>query len=162
MSESRAPQIEIVPFDEGPEDAIKTLNEAWLEKYFKIEEGDKISLSNPKREIIEKGGLIFYARFEGRIIGTASLLRKTSDVFELGKMAVAENVRGLGAGGKLIEHCLQVAKQLSVKKLILYSNRRLEPALHLYRKFGFVEVPLESGLYERADIKMEKNLLDSQ
>jgi ribosomal protein S18 acetylase RimI-like enzyme len=26
----------------------------------------------------------------------------------------------------------------------------------LYRKFGFEEVPLEDGVYERADIKMEK------
>lgn len=158
MNAGRPPEIEIIPFEEGPEDAVRILNEESLMKYFKIEEGDRISLSNPRREIIQKGGLIFYARLEGRIVGTASLLRKTAEWFELGKMAVTESAQGLGIGKKLLEHCLRVAEKTSVKKLILYSNRRLLPAIHLYEKFGFVEVPLESGLYERADIKMEKIL----
>ena len=39
--------------------------------------------------------------------------------------------------------------------MILYSNKKLESAIHLYRKYGFVEVELEEGLYERANVKME-------
>lgn len=48
-------KIEIINFAEGLEEPIKTLNYEWLEKYFKIEESDIRSLSNPKEEIIDKG-----------------------------------------------------------------------------------------------------------
>jgi hypothetical protein len=49
------------------------------------------------------------------------------------------------------------AKALSADKIILYSNTMLETAITLYRKLGFVEVPLD-GPYKRSDIKMELNL----
>lgn len=54
-------RIEILEFSSETKDAIKTLNFEWLNKYFKIEARDEISLSNPQEEIIEKGGMIFYA-----------------------------------------------------------------------------------------------------
>jgi len=54
---------------------------------------------------------------------------------------------------------LSEAKQKGIQKLILYSNRKLKSAIHLYENFGFIEIPVEEGVYERADIKMEKILL---
>lgn len=71
-------------------------------------------------------------------------------------MAVAEAYQGNGVGKKLLGHCLEYAENKGIEKLILYSNTRLASALHLYRKYGFTETELEPGLYERADIKMEK------
>jgi ribosomal protein S18 acetylase RimI-like enzyme len=73
-------------------------------------------------------------------------------------MAVQDGVQGLGIGKKLILHCLAIAKEKGIEKLILYSNRKLLPAIHLYEKYGFLEVPLEGGVYERADIKMERTI----
>jgi len=75
--------------------------------------------------------------------------------FELSKMAITEKVQGLGIGRQLIDFCIEEAKKLGIQKLILYSSRQLKPALHLYESFGFTEIPVESGVYERADIKME-------
>jgi ribosomal protein S18 acetylase RimI-like enzyme len=57
-----------------------------------------------------------------------------------------------------MERCLQVAKIKGVKKIILYSNTISGAAIHLYKKYGFTEVELESGYYERANIKMEKTI----
>ena len=71
-------------------------------------------------------------------------------------MAITSKIQGLGIGKKLIDHCLFFAKENKIEKLILYSNRKLLTALHLYRKFGFEEIELETGNYERADIKMER------
>ena len=95
----------------------------------------------------------------GEIVGTASLLKKSESEFELGKMAVTASAQGLGIGKRLMEHCLDFAKRQGITKLILYSNTKLTSAIHLYRKYGFVEVELESGLYERANIKMELKLV---
>ncbi|QOW08939.1 GNAT family N-acetyltransferase [Kaistella flava (ex Peng et al. 2021)] len=151
-------KIEIIDFSEDQQEAIKTLNYEWLEKYFRVEKNDVISLSNPKEEIIDKGGFIFYAKLNDEIVGTASLLKKSETVFELGKMAVAEKAQGHKIGTLLLEHCINFAKEKQMKTLLLYSNTQLESAIHLYRKYGFSEVELEKGLYERADVKMEKHL----
>ncbi len=148
-------RIEIIDYTDDLKDSIKTLNYEWLEKYFRVEKGDVISLANPKEQIIDKGGFIFYARRNNKIVGTASLLKKTEQIFELGKMAVTGSAQGYGIGTMLLEHCLKIAKQKRIQKLILYSNTQLKSAIHLYQKYGFAEAELEQGLYERANIKME-------
>ena len=152
--------VEIIPFTIDLKELIKTLNLEWLNKYFKVEDKDKLVLSDPQGEIIDKGGMIFYAKYNNQIVGTVSLLKIDNTTFELSKMAVTDSVQGLGIGKKLLEHCVIIAKKEGIKKLILYSNRILLPAIHLYGKFGFSEVSLEEGIYERADIKMEKQFAD--
>lgn len=148
--------LEIIPFTTELKEHIKTLNLEWLKKYFKVEPKDEIVLSNPQVEIIDRGGLIFYAKYNNQIIGTVSLIKIDDYTFELSKMAVTDMIQGLGIGKKMMEHCLAVAKEKDIQKLILYSNRSLLPAIHLYEKFGFIEIDLEDGIYERADIKMER------
>ena len=140
--------VEIIEFSEDLSEPIKTLNYEWLEKYFRIEEGDVASLSDPQKHIIDKGGHIYYAKLDGEIVGTASLLKKSETVYELGKLAVSDKAQGYGIGTLLIEHCLNMAKQKQITTLILYSNTILQSAIHLFRKYGFEEVELESGVYE--------------
>jgi ribosomal protein S18 acetylase RimI-like enzyme len=148
--------VTIIDFSGGPKDAFRILNEEWLNKYFSVEPIDTALLSEPQHEIIDKGGRIFYARLKNEIVGTAALLNEGNGIFELGKMAVTEQHQGAGIGKKLLEHSLAAAKEMGGTKVILYSNTKLGSAIHLYRKFGFVEVPLTESQYRRANIKMEK------
>ncbi len=149
-------EVLIIPFRSDLKDEIKTLNLEWLNKYFRVESKDDIVLSDPQGEIIDKGGMIFYAKYNDKIVGTFSLLKIDETTFELSKMAVTDGVQGLGIGNKLMDHCMAIAKEKGIKKLILYSNRSLLPAIYLYKKFDFEEIQLEDGIYERADIKMER------
>jgi len=149
-------KVIIVPFSPDLKEEIKILNLEWLKKYFIVEAKDDKELSDPQGEIIDKGGMIFYAKHDDKIVGTISLLKVDETTFELSKMAVTDGVQGLGIGNKLMGHCMAVAKEKGIKKLVLYSNRSLLPAIYLYKKFDFEEVPLEKGIYERADIKMER------
>jgi ribosomal protein S18 acetylase RimI-like enzyme len=151
--------VVIIPFSDSCSEAIKTLNLEWLTKYFKVEPKDEMVLSSPKSEIIDKGGFIFYAQYQGSIVGTVSLLKIDETTFELSKMAVTSSVQGIGIGKRMLEYCFEFAKNNNINRLILYSNRSLESAIHLYTKYGFNEIPLEAGIYERADIKMEKSIL---
>jgi len=151
-------KVEIIPFSSELKEYIKTLNIEWLEKYFRVEEKDEVVLSNPQEQIIDKGGMIFYAKYNDEILGTVSLMKIDKNTFELSKMAVSDKAQGLGIGNKLLVHSIAVAEENNIKKLLLYSNRILLPALHLYEKFGFVEVSLGDVSYERADIKMEKTI----
>lgn len=120
-----------------------------------VEPFDEQQLSNPETEILDKGGKIFFVKDGDRIVGTASLL-KEHDIYELAKMAVTEDYKGKGIGNLLMEHCIAEAKKLGTKKLMLISNRSLTPALTMYEKYGFKEVPIEEEMpYERGNIKME-------
>lgn len=148
--------VSIIPFSPAEKEAIKTLNLEWLQKYFRVEPKDELVLSDPQGQIIDKGGIIFYAKYKDEIVGTVSLIKIDNTTYELSKMAVTYGVQGLGIGKKLMLHCIAVAEEKEMEKLILYSNRKLLSAIHLYDKFGFVEIPLEDGVYERADIKMER------
>jgi len=136
---------------------ITVCNKRINEKYNCISEtGDKISVSRPQEEIIDKGAFIYYAKLDNNIVGTILLLKKTNDIYEIEKIGVSESDQGLGVGTILLEHCLQISQHKKVSKLILYSNTILKSAMHLYSKYGFLESKLEEGLYKRANIKMKK------
>jgi ribosomal protein S18 acetylase RimI-like enzyme len=129
-------------------------NKAWLEEYFVVEPIDKYVLENPEEAILKQGGKILFAEHEGRIVGTVALKLAGPGIYELTKMAVDKDLRGLGAGKILCKAAIEEAKRLKAHTLILYSQRQLENAIAIYRKMGFNELPLEAGVYKRADIKM--------
>jgi len=137
----------------------KLLNLNWLEQYFVVEPHDDEVLSDPYHFIIEPGGDILVVLLEGKVAGVVALMPDENGVFEMTKMAVDSNLRGQKIGQKLLQYTLDFARDKGLDQLILYSNRKLENAIYLYRKFGFEEIPLETpNPYERADIKMKIKL----
>ena len=70
-------------------------------------------------------------------------------------MAVSQHFRGKKIGYKLGQYAIETAKLLRAKRIWLESNRILEPAIKLYLKLGFKEIPMRTTPYARADIRME-------
>lgn len=134
------------------------LNLDWIQKYFVAEKLDKEILGNPDKYIINEGGYIYFATVDGKVAGTFALLKQQDGIYELGKMAVAESFRGQQIGNQMLQFCITKARELKMRKLILFSNTLLKPAIHLYRKYGFTEVPLGNSEYKRSNIKMELTL----
>jgi GNAT superfamily N-acetyltransferase len=147
--------LQIVPYEAHHRSAFRELNEAWITRYFKLEEPDRRALNDPEGYIIDKGGFIFMALYDGKPAGTCALIRIGDKVVELAKMAVDDNVQGKGIGYALGKACIGKAREMGFSTIELLSNTKLKPAIHLYRKLGFVEVQLPATEYERADIKME-------
>ena len=146
--------LEIIPFKTDYSQDFYNLNTEWLEKYFYVEPYDEKILSNPQKYIINTGGFIFFIKNETKVIGTIALIDQ-HNYFELSKMAILPEFRGLKIGQQLIEYCIRFAKQKKWKSITLYSHKKLVPAINLYKKVGFIEVPLERDAhYERANIKM--------
>ena len=151
--------IEIINYRPEHQHHFENLNRAWIEKFFWMEETDRYVLENPEEAIMAKGGAILMASCDGEIAGTVALKKVNNNVFEFTKMAVDERFRRRGIAEALSYAAFEKAKELGATKVILYSNRILKPAITMYHKLGFVEVPVEkdSG-YERSDIKMEIDL----
>ncbi len=149
-------EINIINFQDNFEKDFYDLNIEWLEYFFQVEEYDYKVLSNTKKYIINKGGKIFFAESAGNIIGTVALMpTKNKLVFELTKMAVKPEYRNKGIGKKLLKKCINYSKSNNHSSIILYSNKKLNNAIHLYRNFGFKEIKMEKkSPYLRANIKM--------
>jgi GNAT superfamily N-acetyltransferase len=132
-------------------------NRDWIEKYFWMEPIDTAVLQNPDEHILQKGGSILMASCDKEMAGTVALKYVEPGVYEFTKMAVDEKFRGQRIGLLLSEAAIIKARELGAHKIILYSNTVLAPAISLYHKLGFKEVPLDA-VYKRSDIKMELTL----
>lgn len=152
--------IEIVPFETALASYFYNLNIEWLQTYFYVEPFDEEVLSKPHQYIINKGGYIFFAKLNEEIIGTVALMpTEDKKIYELTKMAVDVHYRGHKTGQQLVQYCIDFAKNNGFSSLILYSNRILENAIHIYLKHGFLEIPVEKDSpYKRSDIKMVLDL----
>jgi N-acetylglutamate synthase-like GNAT family acetyltransferase len=148
--------VKIIPFNEKYTTDFTQLNFEWLEKYFYIEDYDRKVLTNPKKYILDKGGYIFFALVNETVVGTVALIKREKSVFELSKMAVTSNYKGLHIGQKLMYKCIGFAGNNNIKRLFLDSNTILTPAITLYKKVGFKEIPVPKNTpYERCNIRME-------
>lgn len=148
-------KVEIIPFEDHHAAIFRALNLDWISHYFKVEPQDLVMLDAPRAYIIDKGGYIFFARYNGLIVGTCAMIAYPDGSYELSKMAVKPDFRGLKLGWKLGEVIIEKTKALGAKHLWLESNTILTPAIRLYEKLGFKEVKDFESPYQRANIKME-------
>tara|TARA_S200000501_G_scaffold310004_1_gene300108 strand:- start:1326 stop:1799 length:474 start_codon:yes stop_codon:yes gene_type:complete len=152
-------EIYFRPYISNDATDFKALNVEWLEAYFEVEPYDELILDNPKREILDNGGSIFMILKEDKTIGTFAFLNKEDGLYEFSKMAVTPKERGKGYGNSIMQFAIRHAEKNYWKSLILYSNTILENSIHLYKKYGFLEVPIDPGInYSRGNIKMELKL----
>ena len=155
-------EIKIIDFITEHQSFFETLNRQWIEIYFEMEAPDFKVLQDPQTYIIDEGGVVLFAETScGEIVGTVALKAEDEDTFELAKMAVAEKERGRGIGRLLCEAAIERARARGAKKIVLYTNTILEPAIRLYRKLGFDEVPAGETNYKRINLKMEKNFVEN-
>ncbi len=132
------------------------LNREWIEQYFAVEEEDRKVFGDPESAIVAPGGQIFFLVDEEGVRGTCAVVRHDAETYELAKMAVSPAARGRGYGDRLVEAVVAFARGAGARRVMLVSNSRLAPALTLYRKHGFHDVPLDpANGYSRADVQME-------
>ncbi|MBL7876715.1 MAG: GNAT family N-acetyltransferase [Cyclobacteriaceae bacterium] len=146
--------IKVIPYQAEHQPWFEKLNRDWIEKFFWMEPVDFEVLQKPEAHIISAGGIILMAQYENELVGTVALKFVSPGVYEFTKMAVTDKYQGMKIGKQLSSVAIEKAIALHAEKIILYSNTKLISAIALYRKLGFVEVPLD-GPYKRSDLKME-------
>jgi len=157
-------QVKICDFQDRWALDFARINQAWIEKNFGMESLDKLILSNPRQEILEKGGFILFALDQFEVIGTCALKPCPSKGydFELTKMGVDENARRKGIEKRLALAALEKARANGAKTVYLETNKVLKPAIELYKKLGFTALPQKTTLYQRCNLQMVLNLESQQ
>jgi DNA-binding MarR family transcriptional regulator/predicted GNAT family N-acyltransferase len=159
MKARESQQVIIKAYEPGHKESFRDLNAEWIEHYFKLEKKDLESLNDPQGYILDKGGHIIIAEYEGEIVGVCALLKMENETYELAKMAVSPKAQGKSIGWLLGLASIEKAKALGAKKLFLESNTKLVPAINLYHKLGFKKITGKPSPYERSNIQMELQLI---
>lgn len=159
---SALPAVTLRPLQYGEDaSAFRTLNEEWITRHFTLEPKDRETLNNPEAAILRKGGQILMAHIGDVAVGCVALIPMGNGMFELSKMAVSPEHRGLGIGRRLLGRAIAEARVLGASSLVLGSNSILANAVHLYESVGFRHIPPERvppTPYTRANVFMEMAL----
>lgn len=147
--------MEVTEYQSQYQDAFIRLNTAWIEKYFAMEQDDYDEL-NHVDELLKKGAMVFFATEDSNVLATGMVMPIGKDEWEICKLAADEKEQGHGAGSAVFQACMDYAINHGAERLIIISNSALKPALHIYKKFGFQEIPVDkTHNYQRADIQFE-------
>lgn len=156
-----AKKVKIVPYNNAYKEIFKSLNEEWISKYFVMEKEDYKALDHPEEYILNPGGKIMVALYDGEPLGVCALIKMNDPDYdyELAKMGVSPpKAQGKSIGYLLGKAILEEAKELGAKKVYLESNTVLKPAISLYQKLGFKKVAYRPTPYSRSNIQMEVQL----
>lgn len=149
----------IISYEAPYQADFKRINLEWISDMFAVEPHDLEQLDHPEDHILPNGGTILLALRGNDVLGTVALINTTKPgdalEFELAKMAVAKEARGLGIGRLLCEAAVDAARQAGASRVWLESNRKAVVAIQLYLSVGFIEIPLKPSPYTRADVCME-------
>ncbi|WP_177733892.1 bifunctional helix-turn-helix transcriptional regulator/GNAT family N-acetyltransferase [Flavobacterium inviolabile] len=157
-------KVQVVEYAPQYQSAFRALNEEWISSYFEMEEADYKALDNPEEYILNKGGKIVVALYDGEPLGVCALIKMEDPDydFEMAKMAVSPKAQGKNIGWLLGQAIIREAEKLGASKIFLESNTILKPAINLYYKMGFQKISGRPTPYKRANIQMELLLNDKQ
>lgn len=130
--------------DESP----RSSDARWcIEQYFqeldaRFEGGfnPELSISADARDLTPPAGLLIIARLQGKPVGCGALKFHGKAPAELKRMWLAESVRGLGVGARMLAELERRARKAGARVLQLETNRALTEAIALYRRSGYIEV----------------------
>lgn len=149
--------MRVVSYNNKYKNEFIELNKMWISTMFVIEDEDISELSNIESYIKDGGQIFFELDDNENVMACCMIAPRRDGDWEIMKFAAKGMYTGSGAGSACLKACIDYAKENMVKKIILVSNRKCVQAVHLYKKFGFTEIPVDKNKFpfNRADIAFE-------
>lgn len=130
---------------------------AELDRRFESGFDPTASLPAPASELTPPRGAFLVATVDGRAVGCGAVTGISVATGSIKRMWIAEEVRGLGVGRRILAALEELASRLGFNTLRLETNRSLREAIGLYTSSGYREVaPFNDDPY--ADHWFEKRL----
>ncbi len=150
--------MKVVPYDKKYKKDFIEMNKQWITEMFVLEEEDLAVLNNIDQALDEGGQIFFAIDDDENVLACCMIAPLSNGEWEIEKFCARGMYTGTGAGTACLKACMDYAKEKQVEKIVIVTNTKCEQAVHLYRKFGFTEVPVdkEKFPYERGNIAFEK------
>lgn len=152
--------MKIVPYEEKYKQDFIDMNKEWISAMFEIEGQDENEFYDIDHYLKNNGQIFFALDDQDAVMATCMIAPREDGDWEIMKFAARGMYTGTSAGSACLKACIDYAKEKQIPHLIIVSNRKCTHAIHLYRKFGFQEMPVdwEKFPFERADIAFEMSL----
>lgn len=147
--------MDIIEFDGRYKQSFVDLNKAWIEEYFGFIEEEDLNTFDHIEEALSSDAMIYFAVEGEDVMATCMTRKMDGNTWEICKLGADDRFQGKGAGSGVLKACMDYAAAHGADRLYIESNSKLEAAMHLYRKFGFQEIPLNSREYARGNIAFE-------
>jgi putative acetyltransferase len=118
---------------------------AWL----RIADGDKHEYYNQFNHI-EGIPFVLVAYEEDRAVACGAMKPYNETTVEIKRMFTKPEVQGKGLGTTILKSLEEWARELGYHALLLETGKSFSAALHLYKKYGFEQIP---NYDQYADIK---------
>lgn len=152
--------MKIVPYEKKYKKAFIELNTQWISSMFVMEAEDLAVLNNIE-QTLKDGGQIFFAVDDQDEVAACCMIAPLSESeWEIEKFCARGMYTGTGAGSACLKACMDYAREKHAERILIVTNKKCEKAVHLYRKFGFQEIPVdkEKFPFERADIAFAQTM----
>ena len=137
-----ATMVEVATVDPADPRARRCLRAYFSELNGRFDAGYDPALGLPAddEELRPPAGLLLLASLHGEPVGCGALMFHGDGYAHLRRMWVAESVRGLGVGRRLLSELEDRAAEHGARAVRLETNKTLAEAISLYRSAGYVEV----------------------
>ncbi|MCI8833766.1 MAG: GNAT family N-acetyltransferase [Ruminococcus sp.] len=104
-------------------------------------------------------GRLYLAYCEGKLAGCIGLKKIDAQSCEMKRLYVRSEFRGRQIGNVLVKQIIHDAKEIGYACMLLDTLPFLKSAVHLYKKFGFYEIPcynsspMEHSIFMKLDLQ---------
>jgi ribosomal protein S18 acetylase RimI-like enzyme len=135
--------VQIEPMDPTHADARRCFDAYFAELDHRSESGfdPAAGISAEPHELRAPAGMLLLAYLGGEPVGCGALKHHRDAPSEIKRMWIADAVRGLGIGRRLLDELEARASEQGARTVRLETNRTLTEAIAMYRKAGYVQVP---------------------
>jgi ribosomal protein S18 acetylase RimI-like enzyme/predicted O-methyltransferase YrrM len=133
----------ITPYDPSVQGTLESFFEdVWRDSRFPFDPSRAhADLRQIATEYQSRGGGFWLVRVEGRIVGTVAVRRLPNNTAEIKRLNVRKEYRAQGIGASLLRHAIRNATEKGFAKVRLDTIRNTGPAVRLFQRHGFVEIP---------------------
>ena len=81
----------------------------------------------------------------GTVVGTGTLIRRSSEIAEIVRMSVAKSSRRQGIGRRIVAELIATASRWQVKAVVLETSTTWSEVIDFYQRCGFTITGVEDG-----------------
>lgn len=115
-------------------------------------------LADLERQYGPPAGCLLLVEQDRQALGCCGVRLWENDIAELKRMYLKPELRGQGLGATLLMRALEQAGALGYKRIRLDTLPSMQAAIHIYRRFGFTDIPAYRENPAEGVLYLEKNL----